>query len=163
MSLPENIKQELETLVSAVEKAAIAREGSFSQRNPLLGPMVRCKFCHARRRQYDFLPCCTAAYSSGPFEAAPAHPKRKNPRLTRNHPPLFEMRQKLLELESEPLLIGPLQDSIEGLKGFHTPQKEVEMHHLATFVERMIIREKKQQAKKYRDMQKRSRKINRRK
>jgi hypothetical protein len=76
-------------------------------------------------------------------------------------PPLFLMRQILLELETEPLLVGELQDSVEGLPGFHTPQKEVEPQHLASFVEKVIIRARKQKAKKKRKQQKKSRRINR--
>jgi hypothetical protein len=160
-SLPESpFKQDLEILSTAVEKAAEARAGSFSQRNPLLGRMRRCPFCRQRRRANTQESCCNAKYSIQ-HESAPHIKRRKNPRLSRNRPPLFQMRQVLLELEAEPLLIGPLQDSIEGLEGFHTPQKEVRMEHLATFVERMIIRSRKQKAKKYRDRQKLSRKVNR--
>jgi hypothetical protein len=158
--MEDSIKRELDILVNAVEKAAQARLGSFTQRNPLLGKMMTCRFCKRRRRTNAQEPCCNAKYLIQ-HESAPHIKQRKNPRLSRNRPPLFQMRQVLLELEDEPLLIGPLQDSIEGLKGFHTPQKEVRMEHLATFVERMIIRTRKQKAKKYRDRQKLSRKVNR--
>lgn len=159
-SLPDLPKQDLEILSSAIERSAEARLGTFTQRNLLLGKMVRCPFCRMRRRRNAQESCCSARYLVQ-HESVPHIKRRKNPRLSRNRPPLFQMRQVLLELEAEPLLIGPLQDSIQGLKGFHTPQQEVKMEHLATFVERVIIRARKQKAKKYRDKQKLSRKINR--
>lgn len=177
-----NIQQELETLVSAVDFAAKARLGTFSQRNPMLGKMARCPHCKTRRRQNAELPCCTAILSTkylskvlsdgtreererpeitADIPRSDFAKKRKNPRLTRHRPPLFQMRQTLLDLEAEPLLIGPLQDSVEGLEGFHTPQKEVQPQHLAAFVEKVILRKLRQVAKKKRSQQKLSRKINR--
>lgn len=167
-NIPKNASaDELEILLSAVKKAADLRLGTFTERNPLLGKMVRCTYCHKRRRQNSPIPCCTAKYGTE-AQVKDAHliryfigKRRKQPRLSRHRPPMFLLRQRLLELEREPLLIGPLQDSIEGLPGFWTPQKEVEPQHLATFVERVIIREQKEKSKKYRDTQKLSRKVNR--
>jgi len=156
-----NIVQELEILKLAVEKAAQNRLGTFAQRNPMLGRMIRCPHCKQRRRQNSALPCCNAQYMFEGIEGNPPTPKRKNPRLTRHRPPLFLMRQILLELEREPLLIQPLHDKVDGLEGIWTPQKELRMEHLATFVEKAIIKEQKAKAKKYRDMQKESRKVNR--
>lgn len=155
-----NIAQELEILKLAVEKAAQYRLGTFSQRNPMLGKMVRCPYCKQRRRQNSPVPCCTAKYYCQGVDT-PKPKGRSNPRLSRNRPPLFLMRQILLQLEEEPLLIGPLHDKVDGLPGIWTPQKEVRMEHLATFVEKAIIKEQKAKAKKYRDMQKKSRRMNR--
>lgn len=160
-----DIKQELETLVSAVDKAAQARLGSYSQRNPLAGKMVRCPHCRQRKRQNET--CCIPKYTQKTDSYIPKQRGRKNPRLTRHRPPLFLMRQRLLELEANPELIGPLQDRAEGqVHGKnstwgHTPQKQVKMEHLAAFVERFILRELKLSAKRKRKQQKESRRINR--
>ena len=44
-----------------VDRAAkLTREGTFSERNPALGKMVRCVFCRRRRRLRSNIPCCTA-------------------------------------------------------------------------------------------------------
>jgi hypothetical protein len=69
--------------------------------------------------------------------------KRKIPRLSRNRPPLFEIHQKLVECEAK-----PEYHEYDGVSGV---------------VEAQIVRRKKAVAKKKRDQQKRSRKINRRK
>lgn len=156
----QNTDELLDILRLAVDRAAESRYGSFTQRNPLVGKMVRCPHCRVRRRQNQS--CCNAKYQkAGEDQFIPTQRGRKNPRLTRNRPPLFEMRQRLLELEANPDLIGPMQDSIEGLEGFWTPQAEVPMQHLATFVERAILRRKRLSAKRKRQIQKLSRRINR--
>lgn len=173
----QELKQQLETLISAVGIAAEGRSGSYAQRNPLRGKMVRCPQCHTRRRQRSEIPCCSAKYQTTAMqvdedgnETIPMTPKakgRKNPRLTRKRPPLFLMRQRLLDLEANPELVGPLQDSVEGqvngktAKWGHTPQKEVAPQHLAAFVEKVILRDKKLSAKRKKKQQKESRRINR--
>lgn len=37
--------------------------GSFSARNPGLGKMMRCPFCHTRRYQFASSPCCNAGHA----------------------------------------------------------------------------------------------------
>lgn len=47
-------------IVLPVEQAAKTKQyGSFSERNPMLGKMVRCPYCRIRRRENET--CCTHA------------------------------------------------------------------------------------------------------
>lgn len=88
----------------AVQQAALAATGSFSERNPNLGKMVRCPFCGRRRRQNAERACCNPTYLQTNKAEIPRSfyaKKRKNPRLTRNRPPLFEMHQILLDKERQ--------------------------------------------------------------
>lgn len=182
-------QQTLNVLQAAVELAAKARDGSFSDRNPMLGKMVRCPYCRQRRRENAQEKCCNAKLSTkywskvledgtreqrDRIEVKTTMPKRKgrkNPRLTRHRPPLFLMRQRLLDLESDsammPMRVALLQDSVEGQvhgktsKWGHTPQEEIAPAHVAAFIEKVIIRELKLSVKRKRQMQKESRRINR--
>jgi hypothetical protein len=183
------LQQTLHGLADMVAEAARSRDGSFSDRNPMLGKMVRCPHCHTRRRQNAQESCCNAKLSTtywtkiledGTREQRirtevksmmPRRKGRKNPRLTRHIPPLFLMRQRLLELESDPatmpMRVALLQDAVEGQvhgknsKWGHTPQKEIAPAHVAAFIEKVIIREFKLSVKRKRQMQKESRRINR--
>ena len=176
--------QTLDALQSLIAEAAIRRAGSFSDRNPMLGKMVRCRYCHKRRRQNAQQPCCNPNYIARAMqvdedgnETVPMTPKqkgRKNPRLTRHIPPLFLMRQRLLELESEgdlmALKVAVMQDDACGVvhgglnkktKWGHTPQTEIKPQHYAAFIEKLIIRDFKLSVKRKRQIQKESRRINR--
>ena len=118
-------------------------DGSFSQRNPMLGPMKRCPFCHVRRHVNSPTPCCNAKFTV-PAEGTPRSlfaKQRKNPRLSRKKPPMFLIHHRLVELEATP--------------GY------VEYDGIAGVVEAKIIREKKQKIKKRRQQQRQSRKMNR--
>lgn len=170
MNLPEQVKKDLLVLSSAVDKAAESRVGTFSERNPILGRMVTCPFCRRRRRAKALTPCCNARYVVESKSFIPKIKARRNPRLTRHRPPLFLLRQLLLEVENSPapmMTASVLQDDYEGQvhgpdsKWGHTPQETIKMEHLASFMEKVVIRKLKQKAKKKRDQQKRSRKINR--
>ncbi len=174
-------QQTLDALQVLVSQAADSRFGSFSERNPLLGKMVRCPYCRKRRRQNTQIPCCNPNYTVRAMqtdedgnETIPITPKqkgRKNPRLTRHRPPLFLLRQRLLDLEAEgdlmALKMAVIQDDIDGQvhekgsKWGHTPQKQVSAAHAATFMERVILKELKLSAKRKRQTQKESRRINR--
>ena len=181
--------QTLAALQALIAEAAIRRAGSFSERNPMLGKMVRCPYCHKRRRQNAQITCCSAYGDDRAYivramqvdkdgnETIPMTPKqkgRKNPRLTRHIPPLFLMRQRLLELESEgdlmALKVAVMQDNACGVThgGFnrqtkwgHTPQTEIKPQHYAAFIEKLIIRDFKLSVKRKRNIQKESRRINR--
>lgn len=51
--------QEAQLAIQLVDRAAhTAKYGSFSQRNPTLGRMIRCEFCRKKRRQNAEIPCC---------------------------------------------------------------------------------------------------------
>lgn len=187
-------QQTLDALKAVVAQAATAREGTYSERNPLLGKMKRCPYCHQRRRENAQSPCCNVKYVVTAMqtdeegnETIPMAPKvkgRKNPRLTRHRPPLFLMRQRLLDLEAmetdmQRLHVGILQDAVEGqvnnhrneenglrkhkpsIKWGHTPQVEIKPQHLAAFIEKVILQEIKLSAKRKRQMQKESRRRNR--
>jgi hypothetical protein len=178
------LQQTLHGLADMVAEAARSREGSFSQRNPMLGKMVRCPHCHRRRRQSQQDSCCNPNYMARAMqvdedgnETVPMTPKqkgRKNPRLTRHIPPLFLMRQRLLELESEgdlmALKVAVMQDDACGqvhggmnqkTKWGHTPQTEIKPQHYAAFIEKLIIRDFKLSVKRKRKIQKESRRVNR--
>lgn len=126
-----------------VQQAALAAEGSFSQRNPTLGKMVKCPFCGRRRRQ-DQLVCCNPKYiatnlADQPRSSVSKH--RKNPRLSRHRPPLFLVHQLLVEKESQENYV-----EIEGISGI---------------VEAQVMRGRRARTKQKRDQQKLSRRINR--
>lgn len=125
-----------------VQGAAEASEGSFADRNPTLGKMVRCPHCGLRRREQEV--CCNPKYlftNSASMPRSFYHKKRKIPRLTTVRPPLAEIHQRLVEMEAK-----PEYHEYDGVSGI---------------VEAQIVRRKKAVAKKKRDQQKRSRKINR--
>ena len=139
---PQPTRDELVSI--AVQQAALASEGSFADRNPTLGKMVRCPYCGRRRREQEV--CCSPKYVVTTLADVPRSAyakKRKVPRLSRNRPPLAEIHQRLLEMEAK-----PEYHEYDGVSGV---------------VEQQIIRRKKSAAKKKRDQQKRSRKINKRK
>lgn len=128
----------------AVLKAAEAATGSFSQRNPMLGKMVRCPYCSRRRRQNEEQ-CCNPTYkivNTAEVSRAVVAKKRKNPRLSRHRPPLFEIHQRLVEMKAQP--------------GF------VEREGLSGIVEAQVVRKRTARSKKRRDQQRLSRRINRR-
>lgn len=53
-------KETTDIISRLVERAArVTEEGTFSDRNPVLGRMIRCQFCKKRRRQNAEIPCCT--------------------------------------------------------------------------------------------------------
>lgn len=126
----------------AVDRAALNRTGSYYQRNPLVGKMRTCPYCRKRSRATET--CCNPNYkvfnqATEPRSATAK--KRKNPRLTRNRPPLFLVHQRLVELEAR-----PDYKEYEGISGI---------------VEAAIIRDKKAKARVRRMQQRQSRQINR--
>jgi len=90
--------------------------------------------------------------------------RRKKPRLSRMRPPLFEMHDLIKRWESDPDLVEArkVQDSVEGLAHFWTPQHPLQTSALASFAERVLARKHKATARRIRLEQKKSRKINRR-
>jgi hypothetical protein len=125
-----------------VQQAAIASTGTFSQRNPILGKMIRCPYCEQRRRQNET--CCNPEYIATVKNDVPRSfyaKKRQIPRLSRNRPPLLLIHQCLVELESQPGYVE--QEGISGI------------------VEAQIKRERKSAARIKRKQQRKSRKINR--
>lgn len=156
--------QEALALQQQTGVAAQRREESFSQRNPALGPMVRCPWCRTRRRQFSSLKCCSAKFKienessvSNAFFAK----KRKNPRLTRKNPPLFLMKQILLDLEAHPEKIGPMQSRMISRLGLPAVAgQEVRPEHLANFVEKFLLWEKKNRRRARNARSSHSRKIN---
>jgi hypothetical protein len=90
--------------------------------------------------------------------------RRRKPRLSRNRPPLFEMHDLIKRWESDPNLVEArkVQDKVQGLAHFWTPQNTLQMPALASFAERVIARKHKANARRIRLEQKQSRQINRR-
>lgn len=153
-------------LQEAINNAALTlaaadrlKYGSFSERNPALGKLVRCVFCRTRRRQNSKTVCCSGKLLTEPYknrkgwlvtptvaEPSPAPiSKRKNPRLTRKNPPLFLVHQILVEIEA----------------GTRPELENVAEKNLARYVEKIVLDGKKEKAKQKRNQQKRSRQINR--
>lgn len=125
-----------------VQGAAEASEGSFAARNPTLGKMVRCPHCNRRRREQEI--CCNPKYrvtNAATMPRSAFAKKRKIPRLSRNRPPLFEIHQRLVEMEAK--------------SEYH------EYSGVSGVVEQQIKRRKRAVARKKRHQQKRSRRVNR--
>jgi hypothetical protein len=166
-----------EMLGRVVDRAAeLVQYGSFSQRNPTLGKMVRCPFCRTRKRRHEA--CCNAKYVAGTMTNVMPKPKgRSVPRLTRKNPPLFQMRQILLDIERNPEIaigmqvemlsrIGRLpREVVKNEETREQPRQEITVkpEHMAAFVERYLTWKMKRAKKKIRSQQKLSRRINRRK
>src|SRR5258708_5989861 len=91
-------QQEAQMLIQLIAKVSDRQlYGSYADRNPLLGKMRTCPYCRIRERGHK----CTAENPFPvDFSRALFHKKRLVPRLTRKRPPLFLVRQLLVELES---------------------------------------------------------------
>ena len=153
------IQEAVNNATLALKVADRLKYGSFSDRNPALGKMVRCIFCHARRRSFSKTPCCSGKLLDGAYTnrkgqtvtpavaepVAPAISKHKNPKLTRKNPPLFLVRQLLVEIEA----------------GTRPELENVAEKNLARYVEKIVLDGKKEKARQKRNQQKRSRRINR--
>lgn len=167
-----------ELLGRVVDKAAdILQYGSYAQRNPLLGKMVRCPFCRIRRRMRAAEICCNPKYVKG--TEGTGVPKKKGravPRLTRHSPPLFQMRQLLLAIEANPEIAVGMQAEMLSRRGF-IPRQIIEdredgwitfeenliaPEQMAIFVERYLNWKGQRQRRRARTQQKISRQINRR-
>lgn len=145
MSEVARLTQEAQLLIQLVEKAAYNRVyGSYAARNPILGKMFRCPYCRVRERRGEHQ--CRAKLMFGGVETGQSvfAKKRVNPRLTRKRPPFFLIHQLLTEIES---------DRRPDLENVAEP-------YLAKYVEKIVVVNKKADAKKYRDTQKLSRRVN---
>lgn len=144
MSEVARLTQEAQLLIQLVEKAAYNRVyGSYAARNPILGKMFRCPYCRVRERRGEHQ--CRAKLNSPVTTSQSVFAKKRvNPRLTRKRPPFFLIHQLLTEIESD-----------------RRPDLEnVAEAYLAKYVEKIVILNKKAEAKKYRDAQKRARRVN---
>ena len=139
------IQEAINNAALALKAADRLKYGSFSDRNPALGKMVRCSLCGRRRRQNAKLPCCSGKLNFETAGSAPPISKRKNPRLTRKNPPLFLVHQLLVEIES----------------GTRPELENVAEKNLARYVEKIVLDQKKEKARQKRNRQKLSRRINR--
>lgn len=142
MSEVQNFVKEALLFNSILDRTAERlRTGSFSERNPTLGKMQTCKLCRIRERSHQ----CTAKIRKGTeVEGVAPHPKRKNPRLTRNRPPLLHVHQLLVEIEA----------------GKHPELENVPEKHMARYIEKKIKDWRREAAHVNRDTQKLSRRIN---
>ena len=155
----------------AVQSAAqAATTGSYAQRNPNLGRMVRCPHCRLRRREQEA--CCSAKYlitNSGDVPRSFYAKKRKIPRLSRNRPPLFEVHDRLVQIErcSKCEHCGQSKEDHIDWK-YCTPGNFTqifmcrEQEGISGIVEAQIKQKRKARAAKKRSQQRQSRKINRR-
>lgn len=130
-------------LAKVVDRVAYLRKyGSYSDRNPALGKMIRCPFCRARRRDRD--KCCNTTYKVE-NKGTPQVKGRKNPRLTRKRPPLFLVHQLLIDIEND------RRPDLENVYKYHLP----------AYVEKVLTDESKEKKRRVRNQQKLSRKRNR--
>lgn len=153
-------------LARIVDKGAdLLTYGSFSQRNPMLGKMRNCPFCgHRSRGGNTTEPCCHAKYIwENPATPTPKVRGRSNPRLTRCNPPLFLMRQILLEIEKNPeIAVGMQCEMLSRLGRAPSENNLIRQEHMAAFVERYLLWKQKRANRSKRRQQKLSRRINRR-
>jgi len=158
---PVDTKREEAALLQIIAEAARRTvKGSFADRNPMLGKMVKCPSCSRRVRQANLSACCNSVLS--PVQNARKPKGRRFPRLTRNHPPLFLMRQLLLDWENEKYLVKArtAKGIIEGAPR-HGVNKPIDIMHLATLAERYIMFLRKRKARAERNRSKVSRRVNR--
>ena len=57
---PKDLQYSSEMLGDALEKMTF---GSYAERHPHEGKMIKCPFCKKRRRQFSKIPCCTSFWS----------------------------------------------------------------------------------------------------
>jgi hypothetical protein len=139
------LTQEAQLLIQLVDKAAYnQRYGSYAARHPLLGKMVTCSLCGLRERRGEHQ-CRAKLHSPVAIGQSVFAKRRIVPRLTRKRPPLFLVHQLLVEIEN---------DRRPDLENVAEP-------YLAKYIEKIVTRNKKAKAKKYRDQQKESRRTNR--
>jgi hypothetical protein len=162
---PVEVKPDLTAIFGAMAQAASEASrrtlvASFADRNPMLGKMVTCPYC--RRRERQNVHACNAKINFPTTDSKSLAKGRKNPRLTRNFPPLFLIRQILLDWESEPHLskARAAQAMLEG-EPRHAVRYPVGMAHLGPLAERFILFIRETKAKAIRRRQKISRRINR--
>lgn len=155
------------------------RHGSFSERHPHLGKMIHCPICHRRRREFPKIPCCTGghAVTKRAWEAEKGFYQAEcEPRVVENIFSKSVMRKfthkrhgNLLAKQVHDMALA-LQDEnfrnttqilLEGLPGFWTPENGIEISHIPVFAERVVRNIRKEKAKRKRDIQRKSRRINR--
>lgn len=99
MSEIKRFVEETQLLSQLIQRAAQTQlTGSFAARHPMLGKMKTCPYCHIRERQHQ----CRAQIMFGgvTFGKSLRAKRRIVPRLTKKRPPLFLVRQLLVELEA---------------------------------------------------------------
>lgn len=154
-----------------VQQAALAAEGSFADRNPLLGKMRKCPQCGRRGREKEV--CCNPKYIHTNANEVPRSfyaKKRKIPRLSRHRPSLFEMHDILVGIERKMVCTrcGQIKEEHEDWlycdeqRGDHVFTCQ-EQEGISGIVEARIVRKRTARRKKKNNQQKLSRKINRRK
>lgn len=160
---PVDVTRESKALLEIIGEAARRTlHASYADRNPILGKMVTCPFCRRRRRMHAAQPCCNSNLIQN--KAVAPRPKgRKYPRLTRNSPPLFLMRQILLDWEKELNHLTKARTAQALIEGAprHEVLKPVTMDHLGPLAERYILWMRKKESRRVRNEQKLSRRINR--
>lgn len=102
-----------EFLQNAISEADRRKYGSFSERNPQLGKMVKCSFCGHRRREKET--CCNPKFSrfalsaNGKLSTGKIHRRRRNPHRSQK---VLVIHQRTLEmlrtLHENPLTRGKL-------------------------------------------------------
>jgi hypothetical protein len=180
----DKIQRDLSDLSTiGTEGLAILMYGSYSERNPGLGPMKTCPHCHQRRRMFGTDPCCNASHATskrafdvlrGGFYQESCPPRVTNFSVKRlmkslKHKQKFApgygrqnrwlMHDLTLELQNEAAR-NTTQLLLEGLLGFHEPIMAVPPQGVPAFAERVIFNIQRHKRHVKRDQQKLSRRIN---
>lgn len=158
---------------------ALLKYGSFADRNPGLGPMKRCPHCHQRRRMFTTITCCNASHATNKRAWSPEegfHQQLCEPRVAEAALPAGFMKRLLHKKHSNKLrhqihdmALGLQNEAfrnttqllLEGLPGFHTPQRPVDLASIPAYAERVVRTIRKGKAHRKRTQQQESRQINR--
>ena len=155
--------------------------GSYSERTPHLGKMRTCPHCHRRRREFGVIeePCCNPSHAksvdridaeTGKHYQAECEPrvtdistKKLVKRFTAKHHSNKKRKQiHDLSLEFQNAQArNTTQLLLEGLVGFHTPIREVDIASIPSFSEKVLVAGRKARARTLRNISKLSRKRNR--
>jgi len=151
-------KQISEMSAGVAEGVARQKYGSYSERNPLLGKMMTCQFCHARRRQFALDACCnpvqTAVVSDGPKHTIKKFTHKRHSNKTRHqlHDLGIALKDEAYRNSTHLLL--------DGLPGFWTPANEIPESHIPSMAEKVLTIERKHKARQKRKQQQDARRIN---
>lgn len=148
----------------AVDRLAYAiAYGSFSDRNPGLGKMIRCPSCHQRRRQNSVLPCCSAAFivisknKKGEDCVLPHEKKRLHPHYNARR---NQLHQLAIALRGSEELMMAVQKEMSGLAHRWTPEYLLGEMNAPIVAEKYLIFLQKKESKRVRRQQSRSRAAN---
>lgn len=154
-----NLEKQISDITAGTSEA-IARQkyGSFSDRNPALGPMKTCMFCHVRRRQFALDACCNPTHIAVVADMS-KHVAKKFMHKRHSSKTRKQLHDLSVELKDE-VYRNTTQLLLEGLPGFWTPPNEIPESHIPSFAEKVLNIERKYKRRQKRKQQQYARKIN---